>query len=184
MSRSLVVSGSVIAALALSCGGAPERQEWVNGFETDGEDLFLVDDDLGCLADAPWEPVDNYKVWNPLGHQLEAVAHARTRALGEYPVGTVVSLFHDELSVKRGRGFSPETGDWEFLTLSVDDDRQTVITNRGTTEIKNVAGSCISCHDGAAAYDFVCGSNHSCGDLPFFVNTQPDSASEDPRCGG
>lgn len=181
MRRSLfcaVVCSSVVVG---SCA-APERQDWVNDFETDGEDLFLVDDDLGCIDAAPWQAVDNFKLWNPLGHQLEAVEHARSHALGAYPVGTVVSLFHDELSVKRGKGFSPETGDWEFITLSVDEGKRTIITDRGTTEPKNVGGTCISCHDGASSFDFVCGTNHSCGDLPFFVNTEPDSATEDPRC--
>lgn len=170
------------AAFVVGACSTPVRQEWVNGYDGDGEDLFLVDDDLGCLADAPWESAGNFKVWNGLGHQLEAVEHARSKALGPYPVGTVLSLFHDEVSVKRGRGFSPETGDWEFIKLAVDENQKTIIAERGTTAISNVGGSCIACHDGANAFDFVCGTNDGCGALPFFVDTSPDSREEDPRC--
>lgn len=187
MGRVIAGLARVVGALALAAGvscASPERQEWENTFAGDGEDLFLVDDDLGCIGEAPWEPVGNYKLWNPLGHQLEAAEHGRTNALGAFPVGTVISLFHGEVSVKRGRGFSPETADWEFLTLGVDADRQTVILDRGTTAIRNVGGSCVDCHDGAAAFDYVCGDSNNCGALPFFVDTSPDSLVEDPRCGG
>lgn len=181
--RSLVacLALSTAVAMAAACGGAPERQEWVNTFRTDDEDLFVVDDDLVCLTDPRWTKVENFRVWNPLHHDV-AVEHARTHALGAYPVGTVVQLFHNEASVKRGRGFSPATDDWEFLKIAVDDNGDTVITERGTTEVGNAAGSCTKCHGAAIAFDTVCGTNNSCAPLPFFIDTEPDSAQEDPRC--
>ena len=182
MALRAAVSGLVVGAVFAASCGAAERQDWENTYDGDGEDLFLVDDDFTCLAQKPWESVDNFKVWNPLGHQETAVDHARAHRLGEYPVGTGIALFHNEVSVKRGPGFSPETQDWEFLTLDVDADRRTMITNRGTTDVGNIAGSCISCHAGAQAFDMVCGTNNSCGALPFFIDTHPDSKVEDPRC--
>ncbi|MDP2342146.1 MAG: hypothetical protein Q8O67_14410 [Deltaproteobacteria bacterium] len=179
MTRSLV---ALVVLAGLGCGGAPARQTWENTFETAGEDLFLVDDDFVCLADERFDVVDGTRVWNPLGHQLEAVEHARGKSLGAYPVGTVVQLFHDEASVKRGRGFSAETGDWEFLTLASDDDGKSIITSRGTTEVRNVGGTCLSCHDGAAAFDYTCFTNAGCGTLPFFIDTDVQPATDDPRC--
>lgn len=172
----------VAVSVGVAGCGRPERQEWPNTFDGDGEDAFLDDDDFACLTDPVWTPVLNFKVQNVLGHTLEAVDHAESGALGAYPIGTVLQLFHDEASVKRGRGFSADTDDWEFIKLAVDDDNRTVIVDRGTVEPGNPGGSCISCHGKAAAFDFVCGTNHSCAELPFFINTNPDSAVEDPRC--
>lgn len=91
----------------------------------------------------------------------------------------MIQIFHDEASVKRGRGFSDATADWEFFVLAVDDDQRTVIAKRGTRRARQPRWSSISCHGKAAAFDFVCGTNKSCAELPFFINTNPDSAVED-----
>lgn len=172
----------LVAGLVLSSCAAPvEPQVWENTFTGPGEDLFLVDEDFVCLGDERFDVVGHSRIWNPLGHQAEAVEHARTRALGEYPIGTVLQLFPDEVSVKRGKGFSPETGDWEFFVLDVKSG-STVIAERGTTEIGNVGGSCIGCHGGANAFDYACFSNDGCGSLPFFIDTTVEPENDDPRC--
>ncbi len=178
----VALAAGSLSLLLSSCGEPSGRQQWENTYDGGGEDLFLVDDDFACLGDARWEKVGNSRLWNPLGHQLVAAEHARSKALGEYPVGTVLQLFPGEASVKRGRGFSPETGDWEFLILAADADGQTVIQQRGTTELGNVGGSCIACHAGSAAFDYACLTNSGCGSLPFFVDTDVDPDTEDPRC--
>lgn len=170
-----------VVGVAVGCGGEVARQSWENTYAGSGEDLFLVDDDFTCLGDARWDIVGHSRVWNPLGHQNEAVDHARQRSLGSYPVGTVIQLFPGEASVKRGRGFSPATGDWEFLVLNVDSG-ESVITARGTTDIGNAAGSCLSCHGGAQAFDYACFTNTSCVPLPSFINTTVVPADDDPRC--
>src|SRR5688572_3817279 len=148
--RVLHPAPALLAALVSSISCTPERQEWENTFTTEGEDLFVTDDDLVCLADATWTEVDGTRVTNLLGHEEEAIQVANDAA-AEYPVGTVVQLFPEEVMVKRGAGFSADTGDWEFLKLHVGSGR-TVITERGTTEIGNPGGSCLSCH--APARDF------------------------------
>ena len=93
----------------------------------------------------------------------------------------VIQLFPGEASVKRGRGFSPATGDWEFFLLDVTSG-ETVITARGTTEISNIGGTCIGCHGGANAYDYACFSNDGCGALPFFISADVDPERDDARC--
>jgi hypothetical protein len=163
------------------CGGAVARQPWENTFTGSGDDAFLVDDDFVCLDDARWDVVGGTRVWNALGRQGQAVDHARQHSLGSYPVGTVIQIFADEASVKRGRGFSPETGDWEFLVLDVSSG-ETVITQRGTTEVKNAAGTCLSCHGAAQAFDYACFTNSSCAPLPFFIDTTVVPEDDDPRC--
>lgn len=179
MKRALGVLLTTVTAV--SCAVEVEPQTWENTFTGAGEDLFLVDEDFACLDDDRFDVVGHSRIWNGLGHQQQAVEHARTKALGEYPVGTLIQLFPQEASVKRGKGFSPETGDWEFFVLDVTSG-STVIAERGTTEIGNVAGSCMSCHGGANAYDYACFTNDGCGALPFFIDTNVEPATEDPRC--
>lgn len=179
MTRLLQLTALVVCASA--CGAELQQQTWENTFTGTGEDLFLVDEDFVCLGDERFDVVGHSRIWNPLGHQQEAVEHARTKALGEYPVGTLIQLFPGEASVKRGKGFSPATGDWEFFVLNVDSG-ETVIAERGTTEIGNVGGSCIACHGGANAYDYACFSNDGCGALPFFIDTTVEPDTDDPRC--
>ncbi len=175
-----VVVGAVVSTFGCG-GGEVARQTWTNTFDGVGDDAFLVDDDFVCLGDERFDVVGHSRIWNKNGKQDEAVAHARAKDIGEYPVGTVIQLFPSEASVKRGKGFSPETGDWEFLVLNVDSG-ETVITERGTTDISNVGGSCVSCHGGASAYDYACFSNEGCGPLPFFINTDVKPDVDDPRC--
>jgi hypothetical protein len=168
------------ALLAVACS-PPPRQTWPNTFHGPGEDAFLSDDDFRCLGDARFETVGKLRVTNTLGHQKEAVAVAKGETPGPYPVGTLVSLLPDEAMVKRGQGFSPATGDWEFLRLHLGTGK-TIITARGTTEVKNLGGTCISCHTPAKDSDFVCATSSKCPKLPFFINTDIHPAKDDPRC--
>jgi hypothetical protein len=89
----------------------------------------------------------------------------------------------NEAMVKRHAGFSPETGDWEFLKIKLVKD-QAVITERGTTEIKNLAGGCAECHAASAeSNDWVCGEDYGCEVLPGFILKQAEKAvAKDPRC--
>ncbi|MBM4283522.1 MAG: hypothetical protein FJ137_23200 [Deltaproteobacteria bacterium] len=166
---------------AMGCAAA-ERQQWEDTFAGDGDDAFLVDDDFACFTDRRWADVDGRRVWNVFGgaRQAQAVALAVSRAPGEYPVGTVLQLFTFEAMVKRGAGFSPATNDWEYLVLDTSSG-STVITARGTTDVGNVGGTCLSCHGAATAHDSVCFTNSSCRPLPFFVDTEVVPAS-DERC--
>ena len=99
------------------------------------------------------------------GHLAEALAVARSATGGVFPVGTVIQLVPFEAMVKRSKGFSPATRDWEFFSLAVSP-QGTRILERGTTNINNVAGNCASCHQGAAPqFDFVCTKSHGCAGL-------------------
>ena len=175
------VAAVIVVGGAVACGGDVVRTEWVNTFEAVGDDAFLVDDDFVCLADSRYEQIGKTRIWNALGRQQQAVEHARSGGIGAYPVGTVIQLFPGEASVKRARGFSPATGDWEFFVLNVDSG-ESVITERGTTEIANIGGTCLSCHGRANAFDYACFTNTGCGPLPFFINTDMQPDRDDPRC--
>jgi hypothetical protein len=178
--------GLAVAVLAPVMVGAcviAERQEWPDTYAGAGDDAFLVDDDFACLADERWAVVEGRRIWNVFGgmRQEQAVERAARRTPGEFPVGTVVQLFPGEAMVKRGQGFAPSTNDWEYLVLDTSTG-QTVITARGTDDVGNVGGSCVSCHGAATAFDSVCFTNSSCRPLPAFVDTDVDPATADPRC--
>lgn len=159
----------------------PERVAWENEFSGAGEDLFVLDDDLTCLSDDNWVEVNGTRVTNMLDHQDEAVAVAQEPDGVAFPIGTILQLTADEAMVKRGVGFAPDTADWEFLQMHVASGR-TIITARGTTEMANPAGTCISCHTAAKDFDLVCFTNKTCAPLPFFVDIDIDPTTDDPRC--
>ena len=102
---------------------------------------------------------------NSLNGHLDAVlAVAHSKNGGVYPVGTVLQLFPTEAMVKRHAGYNPSTGDWEFFRLNVSP-QGTQIVSSGAV-VKNFLGAdCASCHDAAAKFDFVCGTNHGCAPL-------------------
>ncbi len=181
MSRVFLVVATLPIAMAL-CACTPDRIAWANDYSGDGEDLFVLDDDLNCLGEDNWVEVNGTRVTNLLDHQEEAVAVAQNPGEGSaFPVGTILQLGADEAMVKRGAGFSPDTADWEFLSLHVGSGR-TVITQRGTTEIANPAGTCMSCHIAATNFDNVCFTNTQCAPLPFFIDIDIDPTTDDPRC--
>lgn len=75
---------------------------------------------------------------------------------GEFPIGTIiVKEKHDgndpstsellTVMIKRERGFAPEIGDWEFVVL----DGFAKAVQKGSAE------TCISCHTGEKANDYV-----------------------------
>ena len=119
---------------------------------------------------------------NRLGHLDEALAVANSPRGGTYPVGTIIQLVPQEAMVKREKGFSPATRDWEFFFLSVSADG-TVIEKRGKDDVVNrFGGNCASCHQGAAArFDGVCEENHGCAPLPIGPDVFHAIQESDPR---
>jgi hypothetical protein len=126
--------------------------------------------------------VRNFYVDNRLGHLDQALAVANSPNGGRYPVGTIIQLVPQEAMVKRKKGFSPTTRDWEFFFLSVTP-MGTTIEKRGTTDVVNrFGGNCASCHQGAAArFDGVCEENHGCAPLPIGPDVFHAIQESDPR---
>lgn len=176
------LAGVFVALLVVGCG-PPAKQAWTDTYQGTGEDAFLLDDDFVCLGDSTYTKVGagDVRIKNVLGHEDDALAVA-TAKRGAYPPGTIIQLFPGEASVKRGTGFSPATDDWEFFTIDVGSGRS-VITSRGTTEVHNVANTCVACHAPAKKdFDFACFTNNTCAPFPFFVSTKVNPDTDDPRC--
>jgi hypothetical protein len=100
------------------------------------------------------------------GHLAAALAVAHAASGGVYPVGTVIQLVPTEAMVKRHRGYSAATHDWEMFSLQVSA-HGTRIAAHGTTNVVNAFGrNCAACHSAAATqFDFVCGKTHGCAPL-------------------
>jgi hypothetical protein len=127
--------------------------------------------------------IRNFYLVNELGHLNEAVAVANSANGGTYPVGTIIQLIPTEAMVKRGAGFSSETNDWEFFSLSTTASGTTIV-NRGTKNVVNqFSGNCFDCHAKAEPqFDFVCEETHGCDPLPLTPQIIQAVQQSDPRC--
>jgi hypothetical protein len=145
--------------------------------------------DFDCLQGGEWTTVGVSRFKNVLGHTAEMLAVAQSADGGVYPVGTIIQLVPQEASVKRAKGYSPQSNDWEFFTLDPSSGTTRITASGGDDSIKNFTGtSCLGCHSKAAPqWDLVCGDSqggntHGCAALPL---TGPQLASlrdNDPRC--
>ncbi len=126
--------------------------------------------------------VRGFYIDNRLGHLKQALAVANSPRGGVYPVGTIIQLVPQEAMVKREKGFSPATRDWEFFFLSVSPSG-TEIQTRGTADVVNrFGGNCASCHQGAEArFDGVCEKDHGCAPLPIGDDVFHAIQEADPR---
>ena len=149
---------------AASCGDS-KRAEWENTFTGKGEDAFVDDAAFACFRNNDKVAGAYYR--NVNGHTGEMLRVAKEG--GVFPVGTIVALSTIEAMVKRGKGFSEATGDWEYFKLDTVDGKR-VITHRGKEEVRNIVGGCEKCHVGVEAkWDRVCGHDRGCKPLPGFV---------------
>lgn len=105
----------------------------------------------------------------------------------KYPVGTIIQVFPFEAMVKRGGGFNPDFGGWEFFNLDVSPEG-TQIAGRTQNEpdgrpLRNFIGACQDkrCHGAAQVrkFDRVCE-----GHLPPLSLTDAEfqALRADPRC--
>ena len=100
----------------------------------------------------------------------------------EYPVGTFMQLVPFEVMVKHPREKFPKTNGWEFFALDLSK-AGTKIRDRGDNVVNLSQGvTCLSCHQPAAKFDFVCEKGHGCAPLPFDDKKIAEIQGTDPRC--
>ena len=83
--------------------------------------------------------VDDHFVGSLNGHLAAALAVAHSKNGGVYPVGTVIQLLPQEAMVKRYKGYSPGTDDWEMFSLKVSAQGTKIVTE-GKTNVVNQFG--------------------------------------------
>lgn len=145
------------------------------------EDLDMRPDDFECLTN--WTQVRRFRLTNKLGRIDEALAVANDPNGGVYPVGTVIQLVPSEAMVKRRRGFSEATRDWEFFALKTSAEGTEIVTRGGAEVVNAFGGNCLGCHSLAAPqWDLVCEQSHGCNPLPFTAQQIEALQNADVRC--
>jgi hypothetical protein len=104
-----------------------------------------------------------------------------------YPEGTIIQVFPDEAMVKRGGGFNPRGGGWEFFLFRLTPEKTRIIGRTADEQdgklLRNKMGACEDrrCHGNwrAKRFDFICGDR-----LPWFDISDELFAQLrfDPRC--
>ena len=126
--------------------------------------------------------VDDHFVGSFNGHLAAALAVAHSKNGGVYPVGTVIQLVPQEAMIKRYKGYSPGTHDWEMFSLKVSAQGTKIVTEGKTNVVNQFGANCASCHAAATSrFDFVCGKTHGCAPLPLTDALIASIQKGDPR---
>jgi hypothetical protein len=145
--------------------------------------------DFKCLKAFTPIPGKSFVVYNRNPNRLLRAVRIATQDLEhkKYPIGTIIQVFPFEAMVKRGDGFNPSGGGWEFFNLKVTPDG-TRIMGRTQNEkdgkpLRNFFGACqdFRCHGAnqVRPYDRICE-----GHLPplSLTDAEFEALRADPRC--
>ena len=146
------------------------------------EDISVSEQNFGCILD--WPKVRNTRFKHADPEKLkEAMRILRDSVPDkEYPVGTILQLVPFEAMVKHPREKFPKTNGWEFFALEVSE-AGTKIRDRGDNAVNLSQGvTCLSCHQPAAKFDFVCEKGHGCAPIPFDDQQIAELQKADLRC--
>ncbi len=133
--------------------------------EAGDKKVEVTDASFRCLHEM--KKVRSMYVDNLLGDVQGTLAVANAADGGSYPPGSVLQLFPGEVMVKREKGANPASNDWEFFMLDVTADGAK-IKQRGFETVRNMFGTCVSCHSQAAPkWDMVCEKGHGCPPINF-----------------
>ncbi|HEX3771368.1 MAG TPA: hypothetical protein VHV30_10905 [Polyangiaceae bacterium] len=195
----LVLAIAVASSASVACssssgasgdgsGGNTSAATAGSGADAGAPDREPTTDDFTCIHGSDWTQVGISHYKNILGNTDAMLAIARSADGGVFPPGTIVQLVPTEASVKRGAGYSADSHDWEFFSLTAASSGTTIGAHGGDAGVLNVFNlSCLNCHIKAAPqWDLICGNNvdggsdHGCDPLPIAGSTL--AALGDPRC--
>jgi hypothetical protein len=127
-------------------------------------------------------PVRGFFVSNLQGN-IEGTLAVANAGSGTYPPGSVVQLVPTEVMVKHEAGFSPATGDWEFIELDVSAEGSTIRTRGFVDVVNRFGGNCFACHIKANPdRDMICETGHGCDPIPLTATMIKAIQNTDPRC--
>ncbi|MGR5146910.1 hypothetical protein ACQKP8_10250 [Photobacterium alginatilyticum] len=138
-------------------------------------------DTFRCIQELT--PVKHFFVDNLNGHIEATKQVALSDTGGVYPEGSVVQLVPTEVMIKREKGYSPATKDWEFIELDVSKQGST-IRGRGFVDVVNrFGGNCFACHVKAKPqFDMICETDHGCDPIRLTDTMITAIQKTDPRC--
>jgi len=146
------------------------------------QDIVVSEKDFTCIRDG--HKIRNTFIRNSDPEKLKEAMHIFQDRVPdkEYPVGTFMQLVPFEVMVKHPREKFPKTNGWEFFALDLSK-AGTKIRDRGDNVVNLSQGvTCLSCHQPAAKFDFVCEKGHGCAPLPFDDKKIAEIQGTDPRC--
>lgn len=146
------------------------------------QDITVTEQTFGCILD--WPKVRNTYFKHSDPKKLKEAMHIFRDSMPdrEYPVGTILQLVPFEAMVKHPREKFPATNGWEFFFLDVSEEG-TKIADRGEKVVNRSQGvTCLSCHQPAAKFDFVCEKGHGCAPIPFDDQKIAEIQKADFRC--
>src|SRR5258708_24923625 len=111
--------------------------------------------------------VRQFYVNNLLGNLDATLAVANSPTGGTYPEGSVIQLVPTEVMVKREKGFSPVTKDWEFFELDLSNNGTQIRKSALADVVTRFGGNCFACHIQALPqWDVLCEVHHRCPATP------------------
>ncbi|HNP31059.1 MAG TPA: hypothetical protein PKK23_18585, partial [Nitrospirales bacterium] len=131
------------------------------------QEITVSEHTFGCILDLP--KVRNTRINHADPGKLKEAKRILRDSVPEteYPVGTILQLVPHEAMVKHSHDKFPKTNGWEFFFLEVSKEG-TKIADRGDNVVNVSQGvTCLSCHQPAARFDFVCEKGHGCAPIPF-----------------
>lgn len=146
------------------------------------QDVTVSEQTFGCILD--WPKVRNTRFKQADPEKLKEAMRIFRGSVPdqEYPVGTILQLVPFEAMVKHPREKFPNTNGWEFFFLDVSKEG-TKIADRGDKVVNRSQGvTCLSCHQPAAKFDFVCEKGHGCAPIPFDDQKIAEIQKSDLRC--
>ena len=146
------------------------------------QEITVSEQTFDCILD--WPKVRNTRIKHADPEKLKEAMRILRDSVPEteYPVGTILQLIPNEAMVKHPHEKFPKTNGWEFFFLGVSKEG-TKITDRGVDVVNASQGvTCLSCHQPAARFDFVCEKGHGCAPIPFDDQKIADIQRADLRC--
>jgi hypothetical protein len=145
------------------------------------QDVTVSEKSFSCLRDGA--KIRNTYIKNADPEKLKEAVRIFKNSVPdkEYPVGTFLQLVPFEVMVKHPREKFPDTNGWEFFALDLSE-QGTKIKSRGDKTVNFQGVACMSCHQPAAKFDFVCEKGHGCAPLPLDDQKIADLQAADPRC--
>jgi hypothetical protein len=146
------------------------------------DDITVTEQTFDCILD--WPAVRNTRIKHSDPEKLKEAMRIFADSIPdtEYPVGTILQLVPFEAMVKHPRETFPKTNGWEFFALDVSA-AGTKIRDRGENVVNLLQGvTCLSCHEPASRFDFVCEKGHGCAPIPLDDEKIREVQAADPRC--
>lgn len=164
--RSVLVTGLVLSML----------------HSASAQDMTATEQTFGCILDLPKIRNTYFKHSDPAKLKEAMRIFRESMPDRQYPVGTILQLVPFEAMVKHPLEKFPNTNGWEFFALEVSESG-TKIRDRGDNVVNLVLGApCLTCHQPAKRFDFVCEKGHGCAPLPIDDQKIAEFQKSDPRC--